>query len=86
MATHNYNIESKIDPNVHMDRNSFMPVHKADIVLCILSDAQHDGRLWSEAFVGGEERLLVDEIMQELRPIVESLVEKAKPFAIHGPI
>lgn len=86
MAEHNYKISFNVDPTLYMDIETFMPYNKANIDLYILIDPQHDGHLWPKEFVEGEEHLLVEEILDKLRFHITELVQKTKPFSIHGPI
>jgi hypothetical protein len=85
MAEHNYKINFKTDPKLYMCVETFMPFYKANIDLSVLIDPQHDGHLWPKEFVDGEEHQLAEEILGKLRPHVMAMIQKAKPYSIHGP-
>jgi hypothetical protein len=80
-----YRLKFDTDPDLYLDKETYMMANKTHIALSILIHPQHDGRLWPKEFIDSEEKLLVDDIMEGLKPIVEELVQKAKPFRIHGP-
>ncbi len=86
MEERNYKLKFKVDPKLYMDEGTFMPMYKAQIDLSILLDPQHDGHLWRQGDVDGEESALVDSILFKLRPQIADFVKQSKPFAIHGPI
>ncbi len=85
MSANNYRTSVSVDPKLYFDPDICMPFYKMNIEVTVLLDPQHDGHLWPATIVESEEIMLSEEILEEIRPEISKLVQKAKPFAIHGP-
>jgi hypothetical protein len=79
----NFSLSVVEDDKVYLSQESFRPLQKIGVVIRVLMDAQHDGRMWREDFVEEKHRKLVEEIMSQIRPRVEDFVRKTNPYGIH---
>ncbi len=80
----NYQLKMIVENEPLLDADTFQVKHNIHFKLSVLSDAQHDGRSWSESIIKHANSRLVDQIMYELKREISVFVDNVNPYCIHG--
>jgi len=80
---HKFQVEVELLPKTTLNAGNYCPQKHLKVGVSIISEAQHDGRSWTEAYVEEQEQMLVEAMLNDLRPKLLDAVKKVAPFDCH---